>query len=445
MKRSAHVSLLDWKNSNSRLPLIVKGARQVGKTHLIREFGRANFRKIFEFNFETQPTLHKIFIENLEPDRIISELSFFSKETISTEDLIFFDEIQDCSLALTSLKYFAEKDPKQAIIAAGSLLGFTLGDSSFPVGKVSYLWLGPFSFEEFLDGIDDKIGLEALITARETRKISQTGHDYLWNKLKLFYLTGGLPRAIDTLKSELPNGLVKATAQVRTVQEALVRDYQIDFTKHTIKADAMALRAIFNNIPHQLTASDFGNSEKYKFSKVIPGRTTGYAQLQNPIEWLEKAGLIYRVKISNHSGLPLSSYTKDNTFKLFIFDVGIFGALAQLPPERLIGDDYGTAKGYFAENIALQGLVKSDLHSPHAWSEGDAEIEFLIVHHGQIVPIEVKSGRNTKAKSLASYIKRYSPRAAVKLYNGIPAYNPKQKLHTLPLYLAWDIQMMELF
>jgi len=150
--------------------LVIKGARQVGKTHAVREFGRENFKRVFEFNFENQPLLQKIFHEDLQPDRIITELSFFANEQIEISDLIFFDEIQDCPHALTSLKYFAEKRPQQAVIAAGSLLGLTLGDTSFPVGKVSYLWLGPLSFEEFLAGLDDSLGVEALHRARKIKK-----------------------------------------------------------------------------------------------------------------------------------------------------------------------------------------------------------------------------------------------------------------------------------
>jgi len=444
MQRYVESELLAWKNSKNRLPLILKGARQVGKTHLVRSFGTKNFEKVHEFNFETERALSEIFSRNLEPERILNELSLVSKSPIEKTDLLFFDEIQDCPEALTSLKYFAEKMPEQAVIAAGSLLGVALSESSFPVGKVSYLWLGPFSFEEFLLALNDAVGLAALRQVRETRSISQLAHAHLWEQLKLFYVTGGLPRAIQIIASQASGGWAKLLGAVRQVQEGLVRDYQSDFSKHIEKANAMHIRAVFNNIPHQLTQSDYGNSQKFKFSKVLPTGSTGYAQLQNPIEWLEKAGLVYRIKIANRAGHPLSAYAKDNYFKLFIFDVGIFGALVQLPPEQIISDDYGTAKGYFAEAVALQGLVLNDLHVPYAWAEGQAEIEFLIVQNGEIIPVEVKSGRNTRARSLSSYIARYHPKAAVKLYNGLPGYDAKQKLHTLPLYLAWDIRKMDL-
>jgi predicted AAA+ superfamily ATPase len=444
MKRSVTHELLAWKNSKKRLPLILKGARQVGKTHFVHQFGHEHFTRVHEFNFETQQSLHQIFAGDLDLERIVTELSFHLKTVIEKDDLIFFDEIQDCPAALTCLKYFAEKAPQQPVIAAGSLLGLTLSESSFPVGKVSYLWLGPLTFEEFLDWCGDDHGLAALQNVKATRKISSVEHAHLWEQLKLYYVTGGLPRAVLTLAENRSQPLAKTIYKIREVQEGLVRDYQSDFSKHTEKADAMHIRAVFNNIPYQLSVRDFDNSQRYKFSKVIPGRHTGYAQLQNPIEWLERAGLAYRIKIVNDANHPLSAYTQDNLFKLFLFDVGIFGALAQTPPERLIADDYGTAKGYFAESVALHGLVQNDLHLPYTWSEGDAEVEFLIVKEGEIIPVEVKSSHNTRAKSLTSYIKRYQPKAAVKFYSGMPGFNPKQKLHTLPLYLAWNLREMEL-
>lgn len=444
MKRSRISELLAWKDSVNRLPLILKGARQVGKTYLVRDFAAGNFPAMHEFNFETQRSLHQIFSNDLDINRIMMDLSFAAKAVIGESDLIFFDEVQECPAALTALKYFAELLPAQPVIAAGSLLGLTLGESSFPVGKVSYLWLGPMTFEEFLNGLADYQGLDALKLAQTNRLTSLVAHEHLWNQLKLFYVTGGLPRVVTTVASEESGTLIQKMVKIREIQEALVRDYQSDFSKHTEKVNAMHIRAVFNNIPSQLSRREFDNSEKYKFSKVIPGKATGYAQLQAPIEWLERAGLVYRIKIANHAGHPLSAHTKDNLFKLFLFDAGIFGALAQTPPQRLIADDYGTAKGYFAEAIALEGLVLDDLHLPYAWMEGDAEIEFILELNGEIVPIEVKSSHNTKAKSLASYINRYAPKAAIKLYNGLPSYNPSRKLHSLPLYLAWDLRKMDL-
>jgi hypothetical protein len=206
----------------------------------------------------------------------------------------------------------------------------------------------------------------------------------------------------------------------------------------------MHISAIFSNIPLQLASQEDRQTGKYKFSHAELGKNVGYKRLQTPIEWLIKAGLSYRVPITNKALVPLDVYCKDSLFKLYVFDIGILGAQLRLAPERILAEDYGQFKGYFAETLALQGLVKDDLSTVYCWSEGNSEIEFLIARGGDIIPVEVKSGRNTQAKSLASYIKRYSPKAAVKLHGGTIGYDVNRKLHTLPLYLAWDLQSMDL-
>lgn len=446
MKRYLERDLARWLNSPSRLPLIIKGARQVGKTYLIREFAKTHCPTVFEFNFEEEPALSSVFSGALDPETIINELSLRRGRPIGPKDLIFFDEIQSCQNCLTSLKYFAEKRPEQPIIAAGSLLGLTLSEGSFPVGKVEYLWLGPLTFEEFLLGINDNLGAEALASAVKRGTVSPSAHEHLYGQLKLFYTTGGLPKPILTYAETMSAGVLHSLSQVRKVQEGLVRDYQSDFAKHAGKVNASYIQAIFANIPQQLASHEDRSTGKYTFSpsESSTALPRGYQRLKMPIDWLVRAGLIYRIPIANQAKFPLATFCRDNFFKLYIFDVGILGALLRLPPEKILTDDYGQSKGYFAESLVLQALIRDDFHTPTSWQEGTAEIEFLLTQRGEIMPVVVKAGHRTQAKSLKSFITKYNPPLSVKLHSGMIGYDPRSRVYSLPLYLAWNLDQMQL-
>lgn len=438
MKRFLIDKLVGWKTKKGRLPLILRGARQVGKTHLMRQFGCEYFPDLYEFNFESSPKLGQLFSGDLVVDRIVEELGKVIGRKILPEGLLFLDEIQNCPEALAALKYFAEYLPEQHIICAGSLLGVALSTGSYPVGKVEYLWLGPMTFREFLAGIGDLQALEYLGGIVKKLSISELGHEHLWRRLKDFYVTGGLPRPVAVF-AEQRDDLHAAWNSVRAVQHALVRDYMSDFSKYTGSANAQHIRAVFENVPEQLSVTEDRSTAKYRFAHVVPGRR-GYVQLQAPIDWLVNAGLTYKVKVANKAGLPLISFSKDNYFKLYHLDIGLLGAMLNLPPAVLQLDDYGQGKGYFAESVALQGLVENNFDPLFAWAEGQSEIEFLTVADRGIVPIEVKSGSRTRAKSLLSYCKKYSPEMAIKLAKALPGYNATTRVWTLPLYLAWDVR-----
>lgn len=438
ISRLALKEVRSWFSSPHRLPLIIKGARQVGKTHLVREFLNLTGLPHVAINFEREPNCKSAFSSSLQPDDILLNLELVGKRGATKAQVVFLDEVQECPEALNSLKYFAEERPDVAVIGAGSLLGVALSESSFPVGKVSYLWLGPLRFEEFLSAHNDTVGIEALDRARRTLQVSASAHMHLWDKLKLFYVSGGLPAAVRSLV-ENEDHLPTAMQRVRSVQEGLIRDYQSDFSKHSARANALHIRRIYEAIPYQLAKVEDGTSAKFTFEHTIPGRR-GYAQLAAPIDWVEKAGMVYKVPIANRSEQPLTAFCKENTFKLYPFDVGMLGAQLNLPPELLLTQNFGMTKGYFAETLVLQGLITSDLSRPVCWSEGTSEVEFLLPVGREIVPIEVKSSTRTKAKSLAAYIKRYSPAKAIKFYAGLPMYNSAVRLHSLPLYLAWDTE-----
>lgn len=435
ISRLVKKELLNWYQSNPRLPLIIKGARQVGKTFAVNQFLADLNIETFSINFEKDPEFKKAFLDSSRPEKILENLEFISRVDLSKCKVLFFDEIQECPEALKALKYFAEDSPELAVICAGSLLGVALNEGSYPVGKVSYLWLGPLSFCEFLDALGDKKGLEALLQLRETLSITVNAHEHLMSQLRRYYVTGGLPRVV-TEFAKNQDDLKAAFKAARDIQDGLIRDYYADFSKHSAGSNALHIRSIFENIPLQLAKTEDGSTSKFKFSDAIQGKK-GYAQLQNPIQWLDKAGLTYRVNIANRSEMPLLAFCRENFFKLYLFDVGLLGALLRLDPQSIYLENYGVSKGYFAESLVLQALIKSDLDKPFCWMEGQSEVEFLIQHSGEIIPVEVKSGHRTKAKSLTSYVERYRPNIAIKLYAGLPKQSKETKL--LPLYLAWDL------
>jgi len=418
--------------------LIISGARQVGKTFILKKFGETEFNEFHYFNFESDKKLSGIFDVDLNPLRIISELSVIRK--INPLDLIIFDEIQACPSALTTLKYFSEALPNQAIVCAGSLLGIELSDKPFPVGKVNHLNLYPLSFKEFLGGIGDGAALEQLSRIHSELIVSDFIHEHLSKRFRSYCVTGGLPKPILSFDSYDELGSFE---NVRQVQRDLVKDYHSDFSKHSGKANAVHIRGIFENIPAQLSREVDGSTSKFKFSGVLPNKKS-FSDLMNPIEWLVTANLIQKVKIANLIQPPVASFTKENIFKLYLFDTGLLGSFLDLAPPLLYLQDYGITKGFFAENIILQELTACGISPIYSWANNHAEVEFIANINGKIIPIEVKSSRNLRAKSLLSYIKRYSPEIAIRFYSGKPQFDKKLRILNLPLYLAGEVAKIDL-
>lgn len=445
MKRKFIEQLVAWKKQHppSRKPLILRGARQVGKTYILEEFGKHYFPNFYYFNFEKESSLHKIFDYDLDPQRIINELSIRVNQQINIKkDLIIFDEIQSCPKALTSLKYFNEELPELHLCAAGSLLGIHLNQVSYPVGKVNTLTMHPMSFEEFLMALREEKAMEVLEEHRNlfTKKEKKTKshfpevlHEHLWGLLKLYFVVGGLPEVVSifiTNKRDLQLSL----ENVRKKQEELIIDYQSDMTKHSGKVNAMHIDRIWKAIPAQLAQSQDGSINKFKFKDVIPG-ISRYDRLVSGIDWLEAAGLILKVPIAKCARIPLSAYIKENSFKLLSFDVGILGAMSGLAPKVILDYDYGSYKGYFAENFVAQEFVCSNKRL-FSWEEGEAEVEFLWEEDGEIIPIEVKSGWITKARSLQSFNEKYHPRCQVILSGKNFHFSQKNQKYYCPLYFA---------
>ena len=435
MQRDVWDKLKQWKIKENRKPLILKGVRQVGKTYILRRFGQYAFPNFHYVNFEEDEELSKIFERDLNPSRIIQELSFYVNSSINTkDDLLIFDEIQSCPRALTSLKYFQQDMPGLAVCAAGSLLGIHLGESSFPVGKVEYLDMFPMCFKEFLEASGETRCSEFLLNCAGKEPLPEIIHSHLWDQLKLYFIVGGLPEIVQSCVEQKEN-LFEAFQMVRQKQTDLIKDYIADIAKHSGKQNAMHIERLWKNVPSQLAREQDGSAPKFRFKGIIPG-VNAYSRLCGAIDWLETAGLAIKIKIVNSGELPFSAYTVENRFKLFCFDVGILGAMSRLPPKTILDYQYGTYKGYFAENFIAQEFKCAGEGQLYSWREKTAEVEFLREVNGDVLPIEVKSGQITQAKSLKVFSDKYHPSYRTVMSARNLKIDDAHGVHHYPLYLA---------
>lgn len=412
MKRAILDYLKIWKGKNDRKPLILKGTRQVGKTYILQQFGREMFNAFHYFNFEKNPALGSYFRENLDPEAIVQNLSIEIKSKIKIgSDLVIFDEIQSAPHVLTSLKYFSENMPNLHIAAAGSLLGLCLGDHSYPVGKVDELEMHPMSFEEFLIALGETDLQEILGNPQKLSLIPDPLHKNFLQLLRQYLITGGLPEVINDFISHR-NDLFTAFQAVRLRQNTIINQYLADISKHCGKINSMHISRIFQNIPAQLSSAIDSSVGRFKFKGVVE-KVSKYDRLASALDWLVAANLAIKVPIANSGELPSLAFTKENIFKLFVFDVGILGALGDFDPQSIMNYDFGTQKGFLMENFVLQHLRINTTKEICAWSEGVAEIEFLVPFGGRAMPIEVKAGRSRRSKSLEQFRKKYNPPISV--------------------------------
>ncbi len=438
MRRKLYAKLKKWKNSAGRMPLLLQGTRQVGKSYLLEKFGKNEFENCFVFNFEQNTNLSRIFLPDLLPQRILRDLSLVAGKEINPQsDLVIFDEIQECPEALTSLKYFNENMAELALCSAGSLLGVKLSTGSFPVGKVEFFHLYPMTFKEFLTALDQAMLLEAVSAYVPGKSIPEIAHPMLWELLKEYFITGGMPQIVSAYR-ELRENRVAAMNRVRKLQRALVESYFKDFAKHSGKINSMHIVSVFENIPMQLAGNMDGSVKRFRFKDVIPKKKS-FSALEGPITWLEQAGLANKVKVCNRADLPLETFCKANIFKLFIFDTGLLGCMLDLPVAAIVDEDYGISKGYFAENFVAQELTAAGITNLYSWTERNSEIEFLKTDGEAIVPVEVKAGSRVQAKSLGQYIKKYAPNQAIILSKKLSSQKSDSPVAFVPLYLAGDI------
>jgi uncharacterized protein len=394
MYRELTNGLLKWKTSKRRKPLLLQGARQVGKTWLIEDFAIQSFSNLIKVNFEYDTDIHSVFELTLDPYTIIDKISLLSNTKIEAgSTLLFFDEIQACPRAITSLKYFYELAPQYHIIAAGSLLGVSIGtNANFPVGKVNFLTLYPMSFYEFLHAMKMSSAAKRIREAPAT--IDDALHNKLMDLMRLFIYIGGMPEVV---ASYIKN---KDANEVREIQLEILKAYENDFVKYTTPQQAVKIREIWNSIAYQLGRVN----KKFKYSDVNNrGRASNY---DTTIEWLQNAGLVQCVNQIRTPKLPLKGYADVSKFKLYSLDTGLLGAMLRLRKELILkGDELFSAyNGALTENYVCNELTKATDTYPHYWvSNSEAEVDFVIELDDQIVALEVKSGMDRNTKSLRSY------------------------------------------
>jgi uncharacterized protein len=426
-ERNLYADLVKWKDGRHRKPLILQGARQTGKTSLIRHFGKTQFEEMAYFNFEERPELSQIFKQTKQVERIIQNLSIiFGKKIDPTRTLIVFDEIQECEEALNTLKYFSENAPEYAIIAAGSLLGISLGThKSFPVGKVEFLQLYPLTFHEFLKSKNPRL----FDFAQQINGAFEPLLDILFNEFldefKTYLICGGMPepaaRMVETID------MYEVEKSLRQIQGA----YALDFSKHAGKSEAIRINYVWDAIPSQLAKEN----KKFIYQSVRPGARA--REYENAIVWLEQAGLVYRVKLCKKPAFPLSFYTDLSAFKIYLLDIGLLRLQTKLDPiifkegNRLFTE----FKGALSENYILQSLT-TQFESPLCyWTSNEiAEVDFLIQYKDGIIPVEVKSDENVRSKSLAYYATKYEP--FLKIRYSLKNLEYKNGMLNIPIFLA---------
>ena len=409
MDRLLYDDLLAWKREPRRKPILLDGARQTGKTYLVeRLFGAREFRKVHKLDFRLAPEYSSVFANGLSPQAVIDNIEVVLNDSVDqTHDLIFFDEVGECQPAVDALKYFAELAPGAFVCASGSNVGL-LG--SFPVGKVQQLELFPLCFEEFVMAS----GKPSLLAAFRRRADSQAAHELLWSLFLDYCFVGGMPEAVAAWFGT-DRGMAARIQRVEGIHRDLVAGFERDFGKYSGKRHAQHIETVFHNVPRQLATAQDGSVKRFRFKGVIE-RKRGYLDLKGPIDWLEKARLAWKCHpIDCRPQLPLPHLIKDNRFRLFLFDVGILRYLLRLP-YTVQRDTRHAYKGFMAENFVQTELRARVGYPPFGWEQGRAEVEFLHqASDGSIIPVEVKSGTRTRARSLQSYIERHRPKRAITL------------------------------
>lgn len=431
MKRNLMKSLKEWKNSPYRKPLILSGARQVGKTWLMKEFGRTEYTNTVYVNFDQDINAAGLFEGSINPDRIILGLRALSGMEIDPDNtLIIFDEVQEAPRALTSLKYFCEEAPQYSIIAAGSLLGVALhAGTSFPVGKVDRMHLYPLNFQEFLYAMGEDAAAEILQT-KDQRMITVL-REKLSDLLRQYYYVGGMPEAVNYYKDN------KEFTGVRQIQKNLLAYYQQDFSKHAEPKLTERLNLVWSSIPAQLAKEN----RKFIYGQIRQGARAKDFELA--IQWLSDCGLIHVIHRVTKPGYPLKAYEDLNAFKIYLLDVGLLGAMADLSSNTIVEGNriFTEFKGALAEQYVLQELIAEDHLNPMYYSAENSrmEIDFIVQKGDEVIPIEVKAEENLRAKSLRSYCEKYKPKTAVRF--SMSDYREQDWMVNVPLYeINWLIE-----
>lgn len=432
MDRDALKQLTEWKSGKNRKPLIIQGARQVGKTWLMKEFGRLEYKNTVYVSFDRNEHLKTAFSKSVEIPFLISALELDSGIKIEPDNtLIIFDEIQECPEALTALKYFNENAPEYHIVAAGSLLGVAHhSGTGFPVGKVDFMTLYPLSFLEFLDAIGE--GRFRKIIEDKNFTLISSFADKIIYILKHYYYIGGMPEVVQNFIEE------KDYNKVRTLQENIIISYEHDFSKHASSTTSERIRALWNSIPLQLAKEN----KKFIYGAIKHGARA--REYEEAVNWMRDSGLIYKINRISKPGLPIKAYENLEAFKLYILDIGLLGALSNLSQKTIIEDNqiFTEFKGALTEQYVLQQLKNKTNKQINYWTSRSniAEIDFVLQVENLIIPIEVKATTNLKAKSLAQYRKEYMPPKAVR--TSLANYKADGDLYNIPLYMIGILETL---
>lgn len=426
IERTVQKKLSAWKIDPNRKPLVLQGARQVGKTWLLKHFGAAEFDNVAYFNFEEQPDLKQFFENTKDIQRIVQNLSLLHGLPIEPQKtLIIFDEIQECNEALNTLKYFYENAPEYAVASAGSLLGVAMSKgNSFPVGKVDFLQVNPLSFSEFLSADDPKL-FAYIESIDKLEPIPDIFFSPLVDKLKKFFICGGMPEAVVTLLQQQD---IEKTQQVL---QNIVNAYALDFSKYAESKDVPKINHLWSSIPSQLAR----DNKKFLYQSVRTGARS--REYEDALLWLSHAGLVHRIFKITKPGLPVSAYDDLSAFKLYLIDVGLLRRLSLLDPIAVREGSrlFTEFKGALTENYVLQHLVKNFEVQPRYWTSGNqAEVDFIIQVKNEIIPIEVKSDENVRSKSLSIYNGLYEP--SIRIRYSLRNLKKDEGLINIPLFLV---------
>ena len=428
MERKIEKQLINWKNTSNRLPLVLQGARQVGKTYSVLQFGRKYYKNIAYFNFESSHELHDIFTRDLSPARILRELSAYTPEALVPIDtLIVFDEIQACERALTSLKYFAEEAPGYHLASAGSLLGIAINreSHSFPVGKVQILSMHPLDFEEFMQarGKDQAVSMiRDCYDHNETCSL----HETFLDEYRVFIGVGGMPQVVNEFIATGDYNMVMA------LQKNIMDSYLADMAKYAGPSETVRIMSAFKSIPAQLAKEN----RKFQY-KIIKSGARAF-QYASAIDWLAASAMVHKCTKVTQGRVPLTAFAETGSFKIYMADVGLLCANYGVSPVifQRESEAWQSIKGALTENYVASALAGND-YTPWYWeSDGKAEVDFVIqTRSGEAIPIEVKSSDNAKSKSLQQFISKYSPSWSIRI--SAKNYGFENNIKSLPLYAVF--------
>ena len=431
LKRFILDELIKWKQSKYRKPLILKGARQIGKTYILKQFGEENYEGVAYFNFDHDEDLYNLFSNTKNPKRLLEQLSFiYGKAIIPGKTLIIFDEIQECPDALNSLKYFQEELNEYHIACAGSLLGIRLSHTSFPVGKVEFLNMYPMSFSEFLIADNCENLVEYMKSIKEIETIPDIFFNQLEEKLKAYFIIGGMPEAVNIWVNE------KNMELVNNVQENILKAYESDFSKHTQNSEANKISLIWNSIPSQLAKEN----KKFLYQTIKEGARA--REYENALNWLNDANLIYKIYNVTKTNFPLKAYNDLSSFKIYMNDVGLLKRMANLDSRIVIEGNklFEEFKGAFTENYVLNMLCNIFDSVPNYFTFDRHEIDFVIQYKNKTIPIEVKANKSVNNISLTRYNEKYDNDISIRF--SMNNLKKDGKVINIPLFL---IEYMEKF